>query len=90
VDGTLSPLNARLFEVRGQCVAPPVNPLTQRPRAGTALLDAVVPRPTDGYHRHHVCGNRTCLNADHVVVVSPSFHRQLHRPDPVGVRGVER
>ena len=77
MDTTLSPLSMRIFEVRGECEAPPVNPLTGRPR--TNLFNDVVPRSPKGYHRHHVCGNRDCLNPDHVVVVSASFHRKLHR-----------
>lgn len=39
---------------------------------------AVGPIPA-GFHIHHVCGNRRCVNVDHLRAVSPLEHSHEHR-----------
>lgn len=32
-----------------------------------------------GFHVHHECGNRSCVNPDHLSLVTPSEHARRHR-----------
>ena len=31
-----------------------------------------------GMHVHHLCGNRSCVDADHLALVTSRAHRRLH------------
>ena len=45
----------------------------------TAWIEAYG-EPPEGYHVHHLCGNRACYLVAHLIAVSPKDHRKLH-PD---------
>jgi hypothetical protein len=32
----------------------------------------------EGYHIHHLCDNKLCVNAEHLVALSPSDHLRVH------------
>ena len=42
----------------------------------------------DGYHVHHTCHNRKCVNPSHLVALSPSEHESLHQAE--GLCGVAK
>lgn len=33
----------------------------------------------NGFECHHMCGNRECVNFDHIIAVSKHDHRKIHR-----------
>lgn len=35
--------------------------------------------PPDNMHAHHECLNTSCVNPDHLLVLTPKEHRQRHR-----------
>lgn len=39
------------------------------------LAKRIIP---DGYHLHHLCENKGCVNPDHLQPMSPGAHRKLH------------
>lgn len=32
----------------------------------------------EGYHIHHLCDNKVCINPEHLVALSPGEHREVH------------
>lgn len=31
-----------------------------------------------GYHVHHLCDNKVCINPDHLVALTPTEHKEVH------------
>lgn len=42
-----------------------------------AWFDAGLVIP-DGFHLHHACGEKLCVNVNHMTVVSPDEHGRIH------------
>jgi len=36
---------------------------------------------SEGMEVHHICGNRSCVNPDHLMVVTAKQHSEQHRAD---------
>lgn len=45
------------------------------------LLHRVVAKTPDNMEAHHTCGNKGCMNPEHVVNLSTGDHMRLHRLD---------
>ena len=46
-------------------------------RLAWLLAGRTIPRDK-GVHLHHICGNKLCINADHLELLTPSDHSLLH------------
>ena len=44
-------------------------------RLAYADANGVIPK---GYHVHHLCDNKTCINPKHLIALSPKEHLEIH------------
>lgn len=40
-----------------------------------------------GYHIHHICRNKLCVNVDHLHAIPGHLHTQLHKHEDQGIGG---
>jgi hypothetical protein len=51
-------------------------------RAAYELVNGSIP---EGFHIHHICHCKFCVNPDHLVAITPQEHIELHRQDIIAM-----